>query len=81
MVAAATNETVARVVDPDPDWIWIQWICGSGSILGIRIRNQGQENYLRKKILMNNTIIFYLIWLKFWFQKNLRKKLAAKVLF
>jgi hypothetical protein len=26
-----------RVVDPDPDWIRIQWLCGSGSILGIRI--------------------------------------------
>jgi hypothetical protein len=26
-----------RVVDPDPDWIRIQWLCGSGSVLGIRI--------------------------------------------
>jgi hypothetical protein len=31
-----------RVVDPD--WIRIQWLCGSGSVLGIRIRIQGQEN-------------------------------------
>jgi hypothetical protein len=33
-----------RVVDPDPDWILIQRLCGSGSrsVLGIRI--QGQEN-------------------------------------
>jgi hypothetical protein len=32
-----------RVVDPDPeDWIRIQRLCGSGSVLGIRI--QGQEN-------------------------------------
>jgi hypothetical protein len=35
---------VTRVVDPDPDWIRIQWLCGSGSVLGIRIRIQGQEN-------------------------------------
>jgi hypothetical protein len=33
-----------RVVDPNPDWIRIQWLCGSGSVLGIRIRIQGQEN-------------------------------------
>jgi hypothetical protein len=26
-----------RVVDPDPDWIRIQRLCGSGSVLGIRI--------------------------------------------
>jgi hypothetical protein len=26
-----------RVVDPDPDWIRIQWLCGSGSVLGIWI--------------------------------------------
>jgi adenylyl- and sulfurtransferase ThiI len=32
----------SRVVDPDPDWIRIQRLCGSGSGLGIRI--QGQEN-------------------------------------
>jgi hypothetical protein len=31
-----------RVVDPDPDWIQIQRLCGSGSVLGIRI--QGLEN-------------------------------------
>jgi hypothetical protein len=31
-----------RVVDPDPDWIRIQRLCGSGSVLGFRI--QGQEN-------------------------------------
>jgi hypothetical protein len=28
-----------------------------------------------------NTGIFYLIWLKFWFQKNLRRKSSSKVLF
>jgi hypothetical protein len=33
------------------------------------------------KILMNNTGIIDLIWLKFWFQKNLRRKLSSKVLF
>jgi hypothetical protein len=27
-----------RVVDPDPDWIWIQRVCGSGSVLGIRMQ-------------------------------------------
>jgi hypothetical protein len=27
----------SRVVDPDPDWIRIQRLCGSGSVLGIRI--------------------------------------------
>jgi hypothetical protein len=32
-----------RVVDPDPDWIRIQRLCGSGSVLGTRIRIQGQE--------------------------------------
>jgi hypothetical protein len=26
-----------RVVDPDPDWIRIQRLCGSGSLLRIRI--------------------------------------------
>jgi hypothetical protein len=31
-----------RVVDPD--WIRIQGLCGSGSVLGIRILIQGQEN-------------------------------------
>jgi hypothetical protein len=39
---------LTRVVDPDPDWIRIQLLCGSGfgSVLGIRIpeRIQGQEN-------------------------------------
>jgi hypothetical protein len=34
----------SRVVDPDPDWIRIQRFCGSGSVLGIRIRIQGQDN-------------------------------------
>jgi hypothetical protein len=32
-----------RVVHPDPDRIRIQRLCGSGSVLGIRIRIQGQE--------------------------------------
>jgi hypothetical protein len=27
----------SRVVDPDPDWIRIQRLCGSVSVLGIRI--------------------------------------------
>jgi hypothetical protein len=38
-------------------------------------------NYFLKIFLMNYTDIFDLIWLKFWFQKNLRKKLSSKVLF
>jgi hypothetical protein len=32
------------------------------------------------KKLMNNTGIFDLVWLKLWFQKNLRRKLSSKVL-
>jgi hypothetical protein len=32
-----------RVVDPDLDWIRIQRLCGSGSVLGIRIRIQGER--------------------------------------
>jgi hypothetical protein len=28
---------LTRVVDPDPDWIRIQRLCGSGSVFGIRI--------------------------------------------
>jgi hypothetical protein len=28
---------ITRVVDPDPDWIRIQRLCGSGSVLGIQI--------------------------------------------
>jgi hypothetical protein len=31
-------------LDPNPDWIRIQRLCGSGSVFGIRIRIQGQEN-------------------------------------
>jgi hypothetical protein len=38
-------------------------------------------NYCLKKNLMNYTGIFDLIGLKFWFEKNLRKKLSSKVLF
>jgi hypothetical protein len=34
-----------------------------------------------KKNLMNNTGIFYLILLKFWFQKNLRKNCLRKFCF
>jgi aminopeptidase N len=33
---------LSRVVDPD--WIRIQRLGGSGSVLGLRIRIQGQEN-------------------------------------
>jgi hypothetical protein len=31
------NSVFNRVVDPDPDWIRIQRLCGSRSVLGIRI--------------------------------------------
>jgi hypothetical protein len=24
------NHFIVTIVDPDPDWIWIQWLCGSG---------------------------------------------------
>jgi hypothetical protein len=41
---ALIDMVTGRVVDPDPDWIQIQLLCGSGSVLGIRIRIQGQEN-------------------------------------
>jgi hypothetical protein len=35
-----------RVVDPDPDWIRIQRLCGSGSVLGIRIQGQEKGTFL-----------------------------------
>jgi hypothetical protein len=76
-------------VNPDPDWIRIQRLCGSGSVLGIRIPDPdpGARNFSGKmhfivifnkttfwrKKLMNYTRIFDLSWLKFWFQKNLRE--------
>jgi hypothetical protein len=41
--------------DPDPNWIRIQRLCGSGSVLGIRI--QGQENY---EISVEKTLFGYL---------------------
>jgi hypothetical protein len=31
---------MGRVVDPDLDWIWIQWIFGSGFRMLIRIQWQ-----------------------------------------
>jgi hypothetical protein len=34
-----------------------------------------------EKKLMNNTGIFDLIWLKFWYKKNLITKFSYKVLF
>jgi hypothetical protein len=40
--ALAEDVTARQDVDPDPDWIRMQRLCGSGSVLGIRI--QGQEN-------------------------------------
>jgi hypothetical protein len=43
-----SNIIMSRVIDPnphpDPDWIRIKLLCGSGSALGTRIRIQGQEN-------------------------------------
>jgi hypothetical protein len=41
-VLAKVKNEKSRVVDPDTDWIRIQRLCGSGSVLGIQI--QGQEN-------------------------------------
>jgi hypothetical protein len=35
-----TAHDKTRVLDPDPDWIRIQWLCGSGSGFGIRIHGQ-----------------------------------------
>jgi hypothetical protein len=35
-------------------------------------------NYFLKKILMNNTSIFYLIWLKFRFEKKFEKEIVFK---
>jgi hypothetical protein len=35
-------------------------------------------NYFLKKFLMNNTSIFYLIWLNFRFQKNFEKEIVFK---
>jgi hypothetical protein len=42
-------------VDPDPDWIRIQLLCGSGSGLGIRI--QGKKI---KKFQWKNALFSYL---------------------
>jgi hypothetical protein len=39
------------------------------------------SRYFLKKNLMNYKGIFDLIWLKFWFQQNLRKKLSEKFCF
>jgi hypothetical protein len=51
---------INRVVDPDPDWIRIQWLCGSGSVLGIRIPDPdpGARNLSGK---MHFLVIFFLI--------------------
>jgi hypothetical protein len=88
-------------------WIQIQYLCGSGSVLGIRIPDPGTRKLrifswkmaffvIFKEILplkrykiapttgtfrnfffINNTGI-YLIWLKYWFPTNLRKKSLFK---
>ena len=35
---------ICSVVDPNPNWIRIQDLCGSGSVFGIRIRIQTGKN-------------------------------------
>jgi hypothetical protein len=37
---------------------------------------ENSTNYVLKKILMNNTGIFYLIWLKFWLQTKFEKEIV-----
>jgi hypothetical protein len=47
-----------RVVDPDPVWIRIQRLCGSGSVWGIRIPDPGARklrNFIGK---MHFLVIF-----------------------
>jgi hypothetical protein len=41
-----------RIVEPDPepDWIVFNWVCGSGSVFGIRI--QEGKNYPQKCIII-----------------------------
>jgi hypothetical protein len=31
-------DEITRIVDPDPYWIRINWVTGSGSVIGIRIQ-------------------------------------------
>jgi hypothetical protein len=61
----------------DPDWIRIQWLFGSGSVLGIRIRIQGKKtkkfqwkkalfSYLKKNLpLKRYKIALTTFWKKF----------------
>jgi hypothetical protein len=47
-------------VDPDPDWIRIQQLCGSGSILGIRIPDPdpGARKIRNISVKMHFLVIF-----------------------
>jgi hypothetical protein len=56
-----------RVVDPDPDWIRIQRLCGSGSVLGIRIQDPDPE--VRKLRNFSGNVHFLVI-----FNKNFTTK-------
>ena len=42
--------STASVVDSDPNWISIQELCGSGSVLQIRIRIHTDEIRINKKV-------------------------------
>jgi hypothetical protein len=46
---------MTRIVDPDPDpdWVRIQRLCGSGSVLGIRIQGQEIKKYQWKNALFS----------------------------
>jgi hypothetical protein len=44
------------VVDPDQDWIRIKRLCGSGSVLGIRIQRQENKEISVEK--MHFLVIF-----------------------
>jgi hypothetical protein len=66
------NNAKTRVVDPDPDWIRIQWLCGSGSgldpdsvTLWIRIRmgnpDPGSSGKKIKKFQWKNGLFNYFL--------------------
>jgi hypothetical protein len=47
-----------RVVDPDPDWIRIQRLCGSRSVLGIRIPDPGARKLRNISVKIHFLVIF-----------------------